>query len=214
MNGPTNRGLNVSRCFSAIATIVLILNASAPLAALPSGKQQLKLPAKACSFSPVTWVRDDRLPPVIRSAPSFAAPIIGRMTHKRLPDGDGLRGVGIEVTAISGDWVQIDATTADPELGTVATPAGWIEVPDVYFVMQTSAGFSRPDAKSRQVYATDDWIYRKAILGIRDCRGGWLRLTINGDAEEREGQKPNIVTAWFRGFCGIEETTCDGVDHE
>ncbi len=136
------------------------------------------------------------------------------MTHKRLPDGDGLRGVDIKVTAIAGDWVQIEATKADPKYGAMATPAGWLEVHDIYFVMQTSVGFSRPDAKSRQIYATDDWIYRKAILSIRDCRGGWLKLTINGSAEEREGEEANIVTAWFRGFCGVEETTCDGVAYD
>lgn len=214
MNGSTNRVRNGARFFNAIVAIALISNSSSPLLAAPKSKQDRILPARACSFAPVTWVRDDRLPPVIRSAPSFTAPIIGRMTHKRLPDGDGLRGVDIKVSAISGDWVQIEATKADPEHGTLATPAGWVEVHDIYFVMQTSVGFSRPDAQSRQVYATDDWIYRKAILSIRDCREGWLKLTINGDAEDLEGEKPNIVTAWFRGFCGIEETTCDGVGHD
>ncbi len=214
MSGLTNKVENVARFFSAIAGIALISNASSPLSAAPKSKQDRTVPAMACSFSPVTWVRDDRLPPVIRSAPSFAAPIIGRMAHKRLPDGDGPRGVDIKVTALSGDWVQVEATKADPEHGALATPAGWLEVHDIYFVMQTSVGFSRPDAKSRHIYATDDWIYRKAILNIRDCREGWLKLTINGDAEEREGEKSNIVTAWFRGFCGIEETTCEGVGHE
>lgn len=199
----------------AATAIAMILNVLPLSTVSAANRERIRpIPVRACALSPVIWVRDDRLPPVIRSAPSFAAPIVGRITHRHLPGEDGPRGVDISVTAISGDWVQIDAVKADPEYGLTAAPEGWIELADIYFVMQTSAGFSKPDAKSRQVYATDDWIYRKAILGIRDCRGGWLKLTINGDPEERDGQKPNIVTAWFRGFCGIEETTCDGVDYE
>lgn len=216
MNVSINKPATTTHFFVVAITIALALNALATFSTVSAanGESIQPIRVKACALSPVTWARDDHLPPMIRSAPPFDMPIVGRMTHTHSLGEYGFRGSDISVTAISGDWASVDAVKAELEYGLAASPTGWIEQDDIYFVMQTSAGFSRLDEKSRQVYASDDWIYRKANLGIRDCRGGLLKLTINGHSEEREGQKPSIITAWFRGICGVEETTCDRVDYK
>jgi hypothetical protein len=210
MTNSTIRGSAASRFCCAVATIAM--TCAVPASAAPAVKRGRPQPVKSCTFSPVTYVRQDRLPPVVRAAPSFAAPIIGRMTHQLPPGEDEYRGVDILVTAISGDFVKIEPVKADAEYGIAATPGGWLPFGDVYFVMQTSAGFARPDPESRQVYAIDDWVYRNMIVRLLDCRGEWLKLVVSENYEEDgEHRSPPLVTGWFRGFCGVEETTCDGV---
>ena len=202
-----------SQLFCAMAAASMASGTPDPALANPPAKRERAQPVKACAFSSVTWVREDRLPPVVRAAPSFNAPIIGRMTHQLPPGEEEHRGVAIEVTAISGDFVKIQPVRADAEYGIAATPGGWLAFADVYFVMQTAAGFARPDPKSREVFAIDDWIYRNMIVSLLDCRGEWLKLVVSEDYEENgeDNHKATLVTGWSRGFCGVEETTCDGV---
>lgn len=202
-----------------LSSLLLAVSLTMPSAATPAlaaaAKSERLPPEKVCLLNPVSWVREDRLPPVIRSAPSYHAPIIGKLLPEQLEGEDEPRGVDLRVDRIAGEFVRIEALPAIPERGLAATPAGWVQQDAVFFTMQTAAGFARPNEKSRQVFATDDWIYRKMIVRIEDCRGGWLKLVVANDddydADAENNGRWTFTTAWFRGFCGIEETTCDGV---
>lgn len=206
------RSRPVGKLVAALAASALTVPAPALAVKVPADQQHQ---AKACALSPVTWVREDRLKPAVRSTPSYSAPIIGTIAPERLPDEPeetAYRGVDIVTTHVAGGWVRIDAVAGDAQRGIAAAPAGWLNLRDVYFTMQTSKGFARPDARSRVVFATDDWIYRPMINAVLDCQGEWLKLVIqeNYDENAEDNLHARFTTGWFRGFCGIEETTCDG----
>lgn len=196
-----------------VAASLVAVTCAPPALAAPLREAAPK--ERACPFSPVSWVREDRLPPVVRSAPSWSAPIIGKILPEQLEGEDEARGVDLLVDRIAGDFVHIAAIPAVPESNLPAIPEGWVQQDSVYFTMQTAAGFARPNHNSRQTYAGDDWVYRRMIVRIVDCHGSWMKLVVAEDEDydadaERTG-KESFTTAWFRGFCGIAETTCDGV---
>ena len=151
--------------------------------------------------------------PVVRAAPSATARIVGQRTHAHLPGGKSDSGVPVRMTAISGEWVRIDAVAGDAARGIAPSPAGWVDVRDVYFAMYTFVGFSRPDPGSKRVYQSDDWLRRSKIIRILDCRGEWLKLLTSQNYDERTGRDlyDTYTTAWFRGFCGGSESECAGV---
>lgn len=207
--------MNMNRL--SVFTLAVSLTVSAvasPAQAAPAKAERLP-PEKACMISPVTWVREDRLPPVIRSAPSYHAPIIGKILPEQIEGEDEPRPIDLIVDRVAGDFVHVEAREAVPDSGLAATPAGWIQQDGIYFTMQTAAGFSRPSEKSREVYATDDWIYRSSIVRIVECRDEWVKLVVANNEDYNPDAEVNphwtFTTAWFRGFCGVAETTCDGV---
>jgi hypothetical protein len=208
-------GIDMNKLSALLLTASLIAPSFIAPAIAVSPEAKSLPPEKACVLNPVSWVREDRLPPVIRSAPSHHAPVIGTIVPERLEGEEDARGVDLRVDRIAGDFVHVAALPAIPERGLRATPAGWVQQDGVFFTMQTAAGFSRPSEKSRQVFATDDWIYRKMIVRIEECRGEWLKLVVANDddydADDEDNGRWTFTTAWFRGFCGNEETTCDGV---
>lgn len=196
---------------SAAATIAALALLPGTVRAAGAGSSHA-MPGKACHFSPVAGVRDDRPPPLIRQRPWATAAAIGRIVPEPVARGDAARGVAISVDRVAGSWVHVEASPADARLGRAATPAGWLALKDIYFVMQTSKGFARPDARSALRYAIDDWVYPALVLGIEDCHGEWLKLVVASD-EESDPDAPveaPAISAWFRGFCGQAETTCDG----
>lgn len=208
-------GMDMNKFSALLLTASLIAPSFVAPALAASTKAERLPPEKACVLNPVSWVREDRLPPVIRSAPTHHAPIVGTILPEELEGEDQARGVDLRVDRIAGEFVHIAALPAVPERGLRATPAGWIQQDGIFFTMQTAAGFSRPSEKSRQIFATDDWVYRKAIVRIEDCRKEWLKLVVANDEDyepdDEDMSRWTFTTAWFRGFCGIEETTCDGV---
>lgn len=206
-----DRPHSTTATISVIALLALVL-APCPGLASPLPHERAE-PVGQCLLAPVARVRENFPAPAIRSRPSARASILARIDPGVLPGDEGLRGVDIVTDRLSGQWLHIAARQGDRAAGSPPTPAGWIAFADVYFTMQTQTGFARPDASSRKVLAAEDWISREMITAILDCRGEWLKLAVRpGDGE---GTLPRhgalTVVGWFRGFCGIEETTCDGV---
>jgi hypothetical protein len=108
-------------------------------------------------------------------------------------------------------WFRIANARRWSEEGAQAStlPSGWISGRFLRFALQTDRAFASPDPNSRVVAFT--WrdgagmIQPFAYRDPTDCRGEWVKLTVTGhDGRPRE--------AWVRGVCGVQETTCDGVE--
>lgn len=139
--------------------------------------------------------------PVIFDAPSATATPIG--TVPRTEDADyGVMGGSFLLDNIQGDYAHItnvDAWYSSDETG----PGGWILASDIVFTVQSTKGFAAADATSEVTYETDDWIYHDQIDTLLGCQDEWAHLRFT----DAKGQH----TAWMRGICSNQETTCDGV---
>jgi hypothetical protein len=139
--------------------------------------------------------------PAAGRVPILAEPRNGARVLGRLPvwEDDGrAKGAYLDVMLISNGWARI----ANVASSTGKAPNGWIPARHLRFTMQTNVGFSEPTPKSKIVLTTG-WFFGKTIQAIESCQGEWLKLKVRVD-----GSKPQ--TAWFRGACNNQETTCDG----
>lgn len=96
---------------------------------------------------------------------------------------------------------------------------GWIRSHLAQIGVQSSLGYARPDARSPRVLdLKGQWLTEAGwVNGIRACSGEWLLLDFVLENRGRAGGAPaagrsapvTTGTAWFRGICSIQETTCD-----
>ena len=203
-----------------MATRLSLLFAMSALAACNSGPvnaQRAEAPANAvsaaepasrCNFS--GWSSDaDPHGLNVRAGPSATAPILGTLPSPELgQDIEVDFGVTFDVVESSNGWFRIEnARRWSEQSGPSSLPSGWISGRYLAFQLQTDKVFAAPDPGSRVEVASRDeggTLMQFRYRHPTDCRGEWVRLTVIGrDGREREG--------WVRGICGIQETTCDGV---
>lgn len=201
--------------------------AAAPVAAAPAEPFIPREPTR-CTLSAWPSYQADA-PVAVRATPSLGAAIVG---HFPVANGVGENypySVGFDITETRPGWLKIangrDAYEAADDNGKPLPPRkpytgeGWIAASMAQVNIQSGIGRARPDAKSEALIdLKGDWLTEFGTIdAIRGCAGEWLLVdyritqerTPGGalealpEAEQRQG------TAWFRGICQVEETTCD-----
>jgi len=162
-----------------------------------------------CSFS--GWSTDpDPRGLNVRAGPSATARILGTLPPPE--PGEDVEvdfGATFDVVEARDGWFRIENARRWSQAGRGAStlPSGWISGRFVGFQLQTDKAFAAPDPASTVVVTSWEEDGGLSQFGYRHptaCHGEWVRLTVVGrDGRERQG--------WVRGVCGIQETTCDGV---
>jgi SH3-like domain-containing protein len=132
----------------------------------------------------------------VRSGPSSSFKVVGLLPH------EGVEGVGVHITASSGEWVRIDR--ADEQGGdtdrTLFNGAGWVYGPllgtdGVGWIQGGTPIYKEPSKKSRVV--------ARMLAGaegatVRGCRGKWMLI------------EHKNVRGWAEGstLCDNSLTTC------
>ena len=144
----------------------------------------------------------------VHEAPELSSPVLGALI--RGENGTDDEGLGAEFTIVEAKdgWVRIAGVTGIDGVGP-GGPEGWIDGAYVRFVAQAELGFAAPDAGSDVAYANQNWPFAQAVL---DCSGEWaqIRFDLVQDGAE-DWVALGQTTAWVRGACSNQRTTCDGV---
>jgi hypothetical protein len=161
-----------------------------------------------CKFS--GWSSDDDPKGLnVRAAPSSTAKILGQLPPPKAVKDDPEREFATEFDVVEarGGWFRIEnARFWAEDRGKPATlPVGWISGRYIDFALQSEVGFAQPNPSSAIIHQSPRWDSRpKKGKGIIDCKGEWVRFDVSSNGKS----KP----AWFRGVCGVQETSCDGVN--
>ncbi|KRA20976.1 SH3 domain-containing protein [Lysobacter sp. Root604] len=185
---------------------VLLALASGATAAPDAGAREARKPA--CELD--AYAKDtDPKGLNVRAGPSIDAPILATLPGWKPPGPDdeleGHLPVGFTIVEARDGWVRIaNVSIPDPDSGAHrASPiSGWVSGKKVGYALQTEVGFERPDPTSPVAIRSDDWIRLDDAIGISDCSGEWAQIAY--------GDRKSPQRAWFRGLCGLIETTCDG----
>lgn len=140
--------------------------------------------------------------PVVFDAPMATANRLGVVPRTEDPDY-GVMGGNFLIDEVQGEYAHITNVLAwysSDETG----PDGWILAADIAFTVQATKGYAAPDRASQVIYTGKDWIYPDQINTLLGCKDDWAHLSFSDAAGEQ--------TAWLRGVCSGQETTCDGVD--
>jgi len=147
----------------------------------------------------------------VHEAPGIGSPVLGvLLPGEKGTDDDGL-GAEFTIAEAKDGWVRIVGVTGIDGIGP-GGPEGWIDGAYVRFVAQTDLGFAAPDAESDVVYTArtaPGWPFAQAVLG---CSGDWvqIRFDVLQDSPQ-DWMALGQTTAWVRGACSNQRTTCDGV---
>ena len=152
------------------------------------------------------WVTSKKKVP-IRVKPSKSAKILGY-----LPPLVGEYTTRFDILETRPGWLKI--TRADKrsapykddkwEKWSLYNGDGWIPATTAGVGVQSARGYAKPDVNSfRIIDLGSDWLTDNANVTIRACSGNWLLLDYTFHEKKQHG------TAWFRGICQIQETTCD-----
>jgi hypothetical protein len=149
---------------------------------------------------------DDAVDVHILAGPSAEDPIVG-IAPRLVPEGeDFARSAEFDIIAMRDGWARVENVVSFD--GTQTAGSGWINGNLIWFVAQTEMAFAAPDAAADVVWSGDNWPVARAVL---DCDGDWALIRFDdvqlvGNDFVSQGE----VTAWVRGVCGLQETTCDG----
>lgn len=186
--------------------ILSLTLASATMAAADAGAHEASKPA--CELDVYSKETDPKGLNV-RSDPSIDAPILATLPGWKPPGPDdeleGHLPVGFTIVEARDGWVRIaDVSIPDPSSGAhqASTISGWVSGKKVGYALQTEVGFERPDPTSPVAIRSEDGIRLDDAIGISDCSGEWAQIAY--------GDRKSPRRAWFRGLCGLIETTCDG----
>jgi len=180
-----------------------------------------------CAFSAWTSFQADAPIPV-RNGPSPSADIVGYLPVAADEDEEGPASIEFDVVEAGPDGLKID-NASDPvepdDAGQSVAPrefhrgAGWIANDMIQFGVQSSLGYARPDPESPIVLDIgSDWLTDSAYIdAVRGCSGEWVLLdytlyayqTESGGRAEYPLEDRKKGTAWFRGLCANQYTTCD-----
>ena len=183
-----------------------------PLSGLCAAAFTLALPMaalaqEACNI-PAYSVGNLGVSIAVHDAPELASPLLGSLVRGEMGGDD--EGLGAEFTIVEAKdgWVRIAGVTGIDGIGP-GGPEGWIDGAYVRFVAQAELGFAAPDAGSAVAYANHNWPFALAVL---DCKGEWaqIRFDLLQDGPE-DWVALGQATAWVRGACANQRTTCDGV---
>lgn len=184
----------------AVAGLILAgLGARAIAAPAPA----VERPAQTCFFD--GWSIDrDPAGQNVRAGPSARAPLVGRLAPYRLyrePGDDRGWGTAFDIVAARGGWFYIRNVSRPVGENWVPDPIeGWIGGGFIRFGIQSEIGFERPDPGSRRIWASRSG--DRGFARLLDCAGEWARVEWVENGARR--------SAWFRGLCGIQETSCGG----
>jgi len=217
------------RNWTATALLVLSVTAANPGFADTRAREDLaEIPhgTTRCDFG--AWVSFRAAAPVpVRAAPTAAAKLIGELPIAPDTDGD-VSAIEFEIVEARPGWLKIDHATDPVELdekGEAVAPRplpsgpGWIPDDAAQIGVQSALGHARPDTASPLVLDIgDDWVTDMGWTGaIRGCSGDWLLIdyqierarTPTGAMIDLPETKRLTGTAWFRGICANQKTTCD-----
>ncbi len=161
--------------------------------------------ASQCKFS--GWSTDpDPSGLNVRAGPSKTAKVIGSLPPaKKSEDFEIPFATMFDVVEAKDGWFRIEnaAEWAVGQLEPSMLPKGWISGRFVGFNLQTEVGFAAPNPKSARVFQSATWEGPPTKRGITDCAGEWVKINYGPVSAPKQ--------AWFRGVCGNQETSCDGV---
>jgi len=162
----------------------------------------------------------------VRAAPSAKARVVGKLPAYVVTGGGLSGGYGIEFDIIGSHngWLKITGAKDDPDRSgkpprSTYAGTGWISGNLVWFAVQSRLGYAEPDSSSARLLDLmyGNWLAERAkIERVVACQGKWALLDFRlldptdnliplPKAQRERGR------AWFRGICGAQETTCDGV---
>lgn len=149
---------------------------------------------------------DDAVEVHILAGPSADDLIVG-IAPRLVPEGeDFARSAEFDIVEMRGGWARVENVVSFDQ--TQNAGQGWIHGDLIWFSVQTEMAFAAPDAGAEVVWTGDNWPVARAVL---DCTGEWALIRFDdvqlvGNDFVSQGE----VTAWVRGACGLQETTCDG----
>jgi hypothetical protein len=142
----------------------------------------------------------------VRAGPSKAAKIVGTIPPaKHNEDFDRKMATEFDVVEAQNGWFRIEKAAEWSDGSTVPTKlaSGWISGRFIGFTLQTEVGFAAPNPESARLFESRQWGGPDNMRGITDCKGEWVKISYGLVAAPKQ--------AWFRGVCGNQETSCDGV---
>lgn len=151
--------------------------------------------------------------PVVKAEPWPSSATLGALPHGDADTDEATTGSTFIVTELQDGWARVEGVTG-PE-GRPVPQSGWIDIAAVHFVAQTELGFAKPDPSSTLVWSGADWPIvsggQEGDIRLLGCSGEWALLSFPAAA----GENPNEVSAWVRGLCNNQWTSCDGItgDH-
>ncbi len=180
-----------------------------------SAKQKKPVSGKSsyCNFG--AWSSDtDPAGLNVRSGPSLKYPIIGTLPPPESSEDSGLDSkfaTEFHVAEAKDGWFRIEnprrwaESMSDTPEKFPKLPSGWISGKKIYVTIYSGTGFSAPDVIKSKILWRGDWgNLQTEMTGMTDCRGNWVKITYRS----KSGQK----SAWFRGICAIQETTCGAAE--
>ena len=217
------------RNWAATALLMLSVVAANPGFAAPlAGPALVKIPhgTTRCNFG--AWVSFRAEAPIpVRAGPTTTAKFLGELPIAPETAGD-LSAVEFDIVEARPGWLKIDQATDPVELNEdgeeiparpLPSGPGWIPDDAAQIGIQSALGYASPDAASPLLLDIgDDWVTDMGWTGaIRGCSGDWLlvdyqieraRTPTGALVDLPENERPR-GTAWFRGICANQKTTCD-----
>lgn len=217
---PGERMVKMRAEFSLVLPVWLVVHV---LVGLPVKAEPVQIPNEPSQCAVEAWVSSAFDSAVtVYEAPSETASVLGYLPNDSNSEDDRY-SVQFEVTEArpgwlhirnAQDWVGSDRDGKVLPSRSIYRGEGWIRSHLAQVSVQSSLGYVRPDARSpRLVDLNGKWLTDVGqTLGIRACSGDWLLLDfmIEDRAAARGTRAPSATgTAWFRGVCSVQETSCD-----
>ncbi|QDG93768.1 hypothetical protein NIBR502774_14275 (plasmid) [Rhizobium sp. NIBRBAC000502774] len=209
-----------------IATLVSLAFCAVPLQAGATDNTTVNISEGRSVCDLYAWVSFRSTEPVaVHAEPDHTSSTLGYLPAA---GGEDYANVEFHVTGTSPGWLKIE-NAEDPQMdGIEGKPlppravyqgVGWIRSNAAQIAVQSSLGYARPSADSPVILnLNSNWLTDAAqIKDIRSCAGRWLLIDYKttretgkdspfvklDSAQQKEG------TAWFRGICSNQYTTCD-----
>lgn len=135
----------------------------------------------------------------VYAAPRRNAAARGELLLSRDEEGHR-KGAYVTIADIDQGWALVTGVMSWDNM--TEGPEGWVETRHLRFVLQTHSGFAAPDPQARIVVTAPNWLTPAQIRTLEDCQGKWIKAAVRIQRKTR--------SAWFRGACANQETTCDG----
>ncbi len=196
-----------AKFISVLAATALTSNACVPATAKAAKPVLAK--RSLCNFG--AWSSDtDPKGLNVRSGPFPDAPIVGTLPppESSAESGDDTKfATEFHVAEAQNGWFRIEnakrwAESISNRPGQYrALPSGWISGKKIYVTIYSETGFSAADVIKSKILWRGDWgDLQTKMTGMSDCKGEWAKVTYRTASGEN--------SAWFRGICAIQETTC------